>query len=160
MSDETPFYAQGLRFTCTRCSVCCRHDAGFVFLSKKDASRLGKALNMGQKEFMETYCRWIPSENGTSQLSLKEKSNFDCIFWRQAEPEGGCSVYETRPLQCRAFPFWASVVDSKDSWNCTAGVCPGMNQGELHPAQSIKKWLALSQNEPIISRGAEKRGNT
>ena len=151
MSGESPFYAQGLRFSCTRCSACCRHDSGYVFLSGKDVSILGAALDMEYGEFTKVYCRWIPSVNGTWQLSLREKSNFDCIFWT----EEGCSVYEKRPLQCRSFPFWQSVVCDKRNWKMTAQGCPGMGRGSLHSTDSIKKWLALRLKEPIISRSIE-----
>ena len=144
------FYAQGLRFTCVRCSGCCRHESGFVFLSVKDTSFLVAALKMEYGEFIGTFCRWVPSAAGEEQLSLKEKSNYDCIFWA-AE---GCSVYEARPLQCRAFPFWAQVVDSRENWKATAMSCPGMDQGALHARDSIENWLAQRQNEPIISRVA------
>ena len=126
-----------------------------MFLSEIDASSLGAALNMGYKEFTETYCRWVPwfpegsGENGTERLSLREKSNYDCIFWIN---ERGCSVYETRPLQCRAFPFWSSTVNSEESWEMTAADCPGIGRGPLYSPNSIEKWLALRQNEPIIER--------
>jgi Fe-S-cluster containining protein len=155
-SGRKPFYAHGLRFSCVRCSACCRYESGYVFLSEKDAALLRAALNMEYKEFTETYCRWIPSVNGTYQLSLKEKTGYDCIFWASEPsdtPEGGCSVYEARPLQCRAFPFWPSVLSSGESWKITAKDCPGMGRGDLNSRDSIEKWLALRQKEPIISKG-------
>ena len=145
------FFAQGLRFSCKRCSACCRFEAGFVFLSKTDAFLLGTALNMDYNGFLENYCRWIPGENGKSRLSLKEKSNFDCIFWAE---ERGCSVYEARPLQCRTFPFWESVVNSSESWKMTAQDCPGMNQGDFYSEDLIKKSLAMRKADPVISRDA------
>ena len=149
MTKKRPFYAQGLHFSCTRCSACCRHESGFVFLSEKDASGLGAVLNMDYEEFIEAFCRWVPSENGGERLSLKEKSNYDCIFWSQ---ERGCSVYETRPVQCRAFPFWSSVLSSKKNWELAAASCPGIGGGPLFSFDSIEKWLTLRQNEPIIVR--------
>jgi len=149
MAQERPFYAQGLLFSCTRCSACCRYESGFVFLSEKDASRLGAVFNMEYGEFAAAFCRWVPSENGKERLSLKEKSNYDCIFWSQ---EKGCTVYESRPVQCRAFPFWSSVLNSRESWESTAAGCPGIGQGALFSADSMEKWLALRQNEPIIFR--------
>jgi len=159
VKEKSPFYTKGLRFSCTLCSDCCRHESGYVFLSEKDASMLGKALNMGHTEFIRTFCRWIPSFNGTEQLSLKEKSNYDCIFWSSGKtPNGGCSVYEARPLQCRSFPFWPSIVKSIDSWEFTAESCPGIGQGSLHSGDSIKKWLALRQKEPIIFRNTKVKG--
>jgi len=168
---KSPFYAKGLRFSCVRCSVCCRFESGFVFLSEKDASLLGNTLNMGGKEFAETYCRWIPAENGDYMLSLKEKSNRDCIFWSpelspRAEgevsrvPVGGCRVYRSRPLQCRSFPFWASLLGDKNSWETTAMGCPGMNSGLHYSQDSIEKWLAARQKEPIISRSYQSMGKS
>ena len=159
----SPFYAQGLRFSCRRCSRCCRFESGYVFLSENDTNRMAVALNMDNKKFTKVFCRWIPSENGNEQLSLKEKSNFDCIFWAQnpysdknseLNLEGKCSVYETRPLQCRAFPFWPSVLRSKDFWKAAAADCPGIGQGSIHSQDSIKEWLAIRDKEPIISRKA------
>ena len=146
--EGTPFYAQGLCFSCVRCSACCRFESGFVFLSSQDTSLLGTALNMADKDFITAYCRWVPSENGKTQLSLKEKSNYDCIFWSQ---EAGCLVYKARPLQCRAFPFWASVLKNKSSWEITAKDCPGMDRGELHSRDSINAWLSIREKEPVVS---------
>ena len=143
-----PFYAEGLYFSCQRCSACCRYEAGYVFLSEKDASLLAEVLKIEYGEFVGLFCRWIPSSHGIKHLSLKEKSNYDCIFW-----DKGCSVYETRPLQCRAFPFWPSAVESSGSWKTVSLDCPGIGRGSFHSGESIEKWLALQQKEPIISKG-------
>jgi Fe-S-cluster containining protein len=105
-------------------------------------------LNIESCEFLRLYCRWVPLENGKTRLSLKEKSNYDCIFWKD---EGACFVYEARPLQCRAFPFWASVLRDENSWRTAAEECPGMDHGSLHSLDSIKRWMTDQQNEPIIS---------
>jgi Fe-S-cluster containining protein len=149
--ENAPFYAGGLHFSCTRCSACCRFESGFVFLTEKDASVLGGALNMGLEKFIKTYCRWIPAENGDFRLTLKEKSNYDCIFWA-VKPVEGCAVYDKRPLQCRSFPFWLSIVNDKTSWEMAARNCPGMGRGKLHSPDSVKNWLFARENEPIISK--------
>jgi Fe-S-cluster containining protein len=151
---EGPFYAQGLRFSCTRCSACCRYDPGFVFLSEKDTGVLAIQLKMRYTDFVETYCRWVPvnmagevSGTGREQLSLKERSNNDCIFWNR-----GCSVYESRPLQCRTFPFWKSILHSSDTWEGLE--CPGIGKGTLHTMQYIESCLTQQSAEPIIERKA------
>ncbi len=141
------FYEQGLHFSCTRCSACCRYDPGFVFLSEKDLARLVTALGMSYSELIATYCRWIPVGNGTEQLSLKERSNYDCIFWKE-----GCTVYEGRPLQCRSFPFWESIVASPETWDAAKADCPGIGKGAFHDAREIEKTLALRKAEPIVQR--------
>jgi Fe-S-cluster containining protein len=145
--DSGPFYSKGLKFSCTQCSACCRYESGFVFLSEKDLHVLSKSLKMGYTEFMEAFCRWVPFSAGAERLSLREKSNLDCIFWKD-----GCSVYEARPLQCRSFPFWPAVLDSKRAWKSTAEVCPGMGQGKLHSAEVIEDWLEQQHRESVIIR--------
>ena len=155
MDKKLPFYAGGLRFSCKRCSQCCRHESGFVFLSENDVIRMAGAMKIGCEEFTLIYCRWVPQVNCVAQLSLKEKSNMDCILWTRSAGtggEGGCSVYESRPLQCRSFPFWPSMLNSVDSWKAAAKDCPGMGRGDLHSSNAILEWIAMRQNEPIISR--------
>ena len=143
------FYSQGLRFSCQRCSACCRYESGFVFLSNKDVTALKAALKLGHDDFMNLYCRWVPNDDGKSRLSLKEKLNYDCVFWTK---EVGCRVYEARPLQCVTFPFWPSVVKDEDSWEMTAMECPGMNQGVTHSPGAIEKLMSSRQNEPVIQQ--------
>jgi len=150
--QKSPFYSQGVHFSCTRCSACCRHESGFVFLSQKDVSALTAALGMEYSEFVAVYCRWVPTGGSGQQLSLKEKSNYDCILW--SSEQNGCSVYNARPVQCRAFPFWSSVLRSEKDWKSTALDCPGVDHGELVPFDTIEKWLAVRRNEPIISRNS------
>ena len=153
-TEKSPFYENGLCFSCKRCSACCRFESGYVFLSEKDVSLLAVVLNMDHNVFIETYCRWISMGKNKYNLSLKEKSNFDCIFWEKGAGENGaCSVYKSRPLQCQSFPFWPSVVISKKSWENAGKDCPGIGKGHLHSRNTIDKWLALRETEPIMSRG-------
>ncbi|MDR3343698.1 MAG: YkgJ family cysteine cluster protein [Treponema sp.] len=143
-----PFYIEGLCFSCTRCSTCCRYERGFVFLTEKDTTLLAAALQVSYTDFVDTYCRWVSMEPGREQLSLKEKPNYDCVFW-----ENGCSLYEKRPLQCRTFPFWESLLASFDAWKRAAGSCPGMGRGMLHGKDEIEAYIIRQRTEPVISRG-------
>jgi Fe-S-cluster containining protein len=145
MRPKMPFYAQGLRFSCARCSECCRIEPGFVFLRKNDTEMLVSALKMRYTELVKRYCRWVPNAGGGEQLSLKEKANYDCVFWAN-----GCAVYEARPLQCRAYPFWKSMLVSRDAWEAMS--CPGMGKGSLHSMEEIEVLLNQQRAEPIIER--------
>ncbi|MDR0376307.1 MAG: YkgJ family cysteine cluster protein [Spirochaetaceae bacterium] len=131
-----PFYDEGLRFSCLRCSTCCRYDEGFVFLTAPDIEALSRELQMKTDDFTAVYCRRIRGPDGSLRLSLKEKANYDCIFWKD-----GCSVYKARPLQCRAFPFWPSLLASPAAWKAAARSCPGMGQGVLHTKEEIERCL-------------------
>jgi Fe-S-cluster containining protein len=117
-----------------------------VFLSEKDVSLLASECQMEYTDFVETYCHWV-NDAGGQRLSLKEKSNFDCVFW-----ENGCKVYPTRPLQCRTFPFWAAIVASPQAWEIAASGCRGMGKGCLHSREEIDACLSLRSSEPLITR--------
>jgi Fe-S-cluster containining protein len=145
--SKQPFYAEGLRFSCVRCSACCRYERGYVFLSEKDIAVLAACQVMGGDEFIKAYCRWVAFGGGVEYLSLKEKSNYDCIFWRD-----GCTVYAGRPLQCRTYPFWDSIMVSAEAWEMAKSECPGMGKGELHSMAKIEAFLEKRPAEPVITR--------
>ncbi len=142
---EHTFYEKGLRFTCTRCSHCCRHEPGFVFLSYQDLERLIIHFRIPPEDFLEQYCRTVDL-GIAKRLSLKEKDNCDCILWGTK----GCIAYEARPLQCRSYPFWEPHLDSEESWNDLSSECPGVNQGGLHCKEEIQRWLLLRREERFI----------
>jgi len=144
---KEPFFANGLNFSCKRCSACCRYEAGLVCLSENDLKKLTSLLKMDSDSLKKTYCRWVTDWNGEKVLSLKEKSNKDCIFW-----DMGCSVYESRPLQCITFPFWQSIIHSQGCWEVAASSCPGINCGKLHTKDEIENCLKLRKSQPIINK--------
>ena len=115
------FYKDGLNFSCQRCSFCCGHSPGYVYLSRADLDGLCEHLNMSVRDFVAKYCRWADYYYGKQVLALLEKPNYDCIFW-----DNGCTVYEGRPSQCRTYPFWAWIVKDKETWDDVAKECPGM----------------------------------
>ena len=143
---ESVFYENGLRFACVRCSKCCRHEPGYVFLSTNDINRLKKGLKLRERKFIDEYCREVPL-GGTTFISLKEKQNYDCIFWE----DGGCSVYEFRPLQCRTYPFWAPHLESLEAWENEKQHCPGIGDGKLYTKRGIEDFLAARLSDPPVS---------
>jgi Fe-S-cluster containining protein len=141
-----PFYAEGVRFSCKRCSACCRHDPGFVFLTPSDLAHLAEWASLTESQFIEVYCRWVPSGDG-ERLSLREKSNYDCILW-----DSGCIAYGARPIQCSTFPFWDNLLLDEDVWEAHTTGCPGMNSGEFHDIIEIEHRAKLRRKESIICR--------
>jgi Fe-S-cluster containining protein len=151
-----PFYAGGLRFSCSRCSACCRGEPGYVFLAKDDVLALLRRRGLAFKGFFRDYCTLVDVGTGMA-LSLREVSrrevsrrevsrggeflaedvSKDCVFWG----EEGCGVYEDRPAQCRTYPFWSSIVDSEAAWREEAHSCPGIGSGELRSRVYIEERL-------------------
>lgn len=140
-----PFFKNGLRFKCMQCSHCCRYSPGYVFLSKEDIIVLLRSSPMSKEDFFSAYLR-IVKVNDFYKISLKEKENWDCIFWE----DGHCSVYEYRPLQCRSYPFWSSYLVSKQIWDNLKLNCPGIDKGPLHDKNEIEYWIERRKKEKII----------
>ena len=107
---------------------------------------MASGLKIGYTDFLDRYCRWVKA-GAEERLSLKEKSNYDCIFWDQF-----CVVYRNRPLQCRAFPFWNSILRSLEAWDAEALNCPGINKGAMHERAEIEDFLARRALEKVIER--------
>ena len=142
---EQWYSSQGLRFSCTQCSHCCRHEPGFVYLSQKDLTNLCQCFNLEEQQFVEKYCRWVPYYDGTEVLCLQEKVNNDCIFW-----DSGCTAYEARPVQCSTYPFWTFVLKSPETWIQEGRECPGINCGELRSYSEIENCKRrYEENEPV-----------
>jgi Fe-S-cluster containining protein len=145
-----PWYAGGLKFTCTVCGNCCTGGPGFVWVTKEEVARVAEHLRLTPEQVVERYCRRV---NG--KLSFKERrmpnGEHDCVFLQEiptpatgAEGTGarelapgqpipvkrrGCAIYEVRPLQCRTWPFWPENLESQKSWDRAARRCHGMNHG-------------------------------
>lgn len=141
------FYDHGLNFECTQCHACCRHDPGYVFLSRQDLDLLASGVGMEAGVFVENHCRWVDLGEGPV-LSLKEKKNYDCIFW-----DGGCTVYAHRPVQCRTYPFWEGPLASAEKWKWEGRFCPGINRGKLHEKSQIEEALAKRRANPVLRQG-------
>jgi hypothetical protein len=115
-------------------------------------------LSLDFKAFYREYCTLIDTGAGMA-LSLRDVArdsspgeklgnfrSFDCVFWG-AE---GCAVYADRPIQCRTYPFWASVVDSEASWREESRSCPGIGAGELRSRFYIEERLQERRGAGMI----------
>lgn len=142
--SEDSFLRDGLRFSCSSCGHCCRHEPGYVFLSMEDVERLTAYTKLSKKSFFSRYCRSIKLDSAV-RLSLVETEGNDCVFW-----EHGCSVYEARPLQCRTYPFWPSILSSKANWEREGLECPGIGRGRTYSAQEIAEAMSGRRQEALI----------
>ena len=147
-----PWYRNGLRSACTDCGNCCSGTPGTVLVSEVEIAELAESLDLGLEEFRQIHTRSLRK----GDVSLREKSNGECTFYRSGAGEGsvrGCSVYADRPRQCRTWPFWSAVVHSPERWAEESEACPGMNRGALHSTATV---LFSSENDG--TRGSGSRG--
>jgi len=123
----------GLRFECQPgCTECCTQ-RGFVYLAEGDAERIAAFLGMAPAEFERRYVY-----RTARQSRLRVPRDAQCSFLR----EGGCSIHPVKPVQCRIFPFWPELVESRREWKKTAGYCPGIGKGPLVQIETAKEQAA------------------
>jgi hypothetical protein len=111
-----------LRFECQPgCTECCRQK-GFVYLAEADLPRAAAFLGMTPAAFERQYVY-----RTRHRMRLRMPHRGLCPFLR---PDG-CGIHPAKPTQCRLFPFWPELLESRRHWNQTARWCPGMGQGPL-----------------------------
>lgn len=136
--EAAPWYSNGLSFECTQCGNCCSGpEAGYVWVTEDEILELAAAIGMSDR--LEDFERKFTRQVGT-QTSLVEYSDGDCIFLDSKSKT--CSVYESRPVQCRTWPFWKSIVATPKAWSRAAKSCPGCNQGRLYNLSDINTRLS------------------
>ncbi len=128
----------GLRFTCTQCGNCCTGPTGFVLFTDDEAQAIADELKITKDAFYADFTRETPIGRSLNETEI-EGYGFDCVFLTRDEAgKTGCSVYGSRPEQCRTWPFWRSNLTGKRAWNRETRGCPGMNVGELHTPTHIR----------------------
>ena len=129
---DLPWYQDGLRFRCTQCGDCCTGAPGYVWVNKEEIEAIAAELEMDVETFEDQCVRKVGVRK-----SLKEFPNNDCVL---LDPESrGCTVYESRPRQCRTWPFWDSNLKSEEAWEETCEVCPGSGKGKLYSLEKIEE---------------------
>lgn len=138
VSKGKQFYQDGIRFECQGDGGCCitRGRYGYVYLSFNDRRRLAGHLNMSLTEFTAIYTKKI---DGLYELKYNNK---DCPFLKNNK----CDVYDSRPWQCRTWPFWPENMNSVVWGQEVVPTCPGVGRGKLFSAKEIEDILKKKNN--------------
>ncbi len=111
-----------VQFTCQRgCTRCC-DVPGYVYLSEDDLRRAAAFLNLPPEEFERRYVY-----RTKHLLRLRKPYGKQCHFLEKE----GCSIHPAKPTQCRLFPFWPELLESRHAWTRAAQSCPGIGTGPL-----------------------------
>jgi uncharacterized protein len=125
--------AEAVRFECQPgCTECCRQQ-GFVYLNESDIRRAAAFLRIRPAAFERKY---VYRTRNRARLRVPRDAHCYFLF------EGGCSIHEGKPAQCRIFPFWPELVDSKRAWRKTAHYCPGIGKGPLIQIETARAGAA------------------
>ena len=123
-----------LRFECTGCGVCCTGDASrYVEAGPQEQEAIRGFLQLSRAWFRRHYLTRV--DDATLGLRI---SGGHCVF---LQDNGRCRIYPVRPTQCRTYPWWPEVVNSKTSWQEEARRCEGINRGQVIPLKKIVAGL-------------------
>ncbi len=112
-----------LRFTCQPgCTNCCEQ-SGFVWLTEEDLKRAAKHVKMTPGAFEEKYVY-----RAGRKMRFRKPKDKMCPFLESGK---GCSIHPDKPTQCRLFPFWPELIESRAHWYSASRYCPGIGKGEL-----------------------------
>jgi Fe-S-cluster containining protein len=151
------FASTETRFQCTICGDCCQLE---VFLTSTDVERIRL-----RKE-AESYAEELSKSRSTL---VAGEGKAACLFLRSNR----CSIYESRPLQCRLYPFFpiaAEVLEANgitmppNAARRTRGStvyyfsigqrCPGLGRGPVPEWEDIlSTWLQYVKEEKEETRG-------
>lgn len=140
LTEQDPWYAQGLRFKCTECGQCCTGAPGYTWVSDAEILAIAEHLGLSPEDFGKKYLRLV---NGHFAL-LERPVTYDCIFLKDKK----CEIYQLRPKQCRTFPWWAHNLSSPEEWEGVAKFCEGVSkEAPLVSFDEIQEQLALDRKE-------------
>lgn len=109
--------AQGFNYQfdpkkCETCEGnCCIGESGYIWISKEEIENLAKHLNLTVQETAYKYLFKAKYKFSIKEVQISENS-FRCVFFDLEKKQ--CSIYDTRPKQCRTFPFWDYFKNKKE----------------------------------------------
>ena len=138
---------KGIRFECQGSGNCCvsRGTYGFVYLSKRDIKKFSIGFKTTEQNFIKNYCQ---KTDGFIHLKELKKNKGNCIFLK----DNKCTVYKSRPIQCRTWPFWPENMNTK-TWNeDIAKNCPGVGKGKVKTKKEILKQVQIDYENELNIR--------
>lgn len=131
---QTPWYGDGLSFSCTQCGNCCTGPSGYVWFDDDEARAMADYLKIDIAEFYSKYTARALGRRTLTEVR-RDKRHYDCVFLTETGAgKRVCSVYPVRPTQCQTWPFWPSNMKSRRAWDDAAESCPGMRDPEARGA--------------------------
>lgn len=114
---------------CKRCGDCCRKICTVISFSKEEFRKIAKYLKTDYKT-LKKKTHAIPCGDGSVRISGKP-----CIFLKG---KNVCTIYEVRPLVCRAYPAGSVIIN-----NILPSDCPIGEELLVRKAQARLFLLAL-----------------
>ena len=145
-----------LIFNCKNCGNCCKIEES-IAICREDIKRIATYLSMSYKNVMARYVR-LEGDKYFIKISKP------CVFY---DNDKKCTIYDARPLICRAHPYMNMAPDFADDMVPAKKECPGsietanayaliMNKlGEMYQKNPENKKEILAIQERIKGRENE-----
>jgi Fe-S-cluster containining protein len=106
---------------CATCGgACCIGESGYIWVTRKEIEAISKELNLPIEEFSKEYLIYVKNRYSLKEYNVGE-FGYACIFFDMDKRL--CKIYNSRPKQCRTFPFWE---DFKNNTKELIKECPGV----------------------------------
>jgi Fe-S-cluster containining protein len=128
-------YPTQVRFHCTKCGICCgdtKEKTRQIILLRPEAEQISKTT-------LQPISRFAFKIKGKTPYSykMKKRENGKCVFLKK----DCCTVYSSRPLVCRFYPFELRVSNGKKPTFLYTEECIGINQGQLLNRDHFRKMF-------------------
>lgn len=116
-------------FECQKTGYCCRIE-GYVYASEEEISAMAKELGQSLDVFKAQYV----IQEGPDFLISKPGYRKECFLNCQNK----CQVYFSRPQQCRTYPNWDILWQSKASILEEVRFCSGLKKAFVILYENLK----------------------
>ena len=114
-----------LKFACQPGCIQCCDKPGLVYLTEAEVLTIAEFVGLETEEFEARYVRRCSGH-------LRLRSVKICPFLT----ETGCSIHPVKPVQCRTYPYWPSIVSN---WKAEKQNCPGIGKGNFVRLEDIRQ---------------------
>ena len=126
-------------FGCTLCGRCCTlGNDRVVLVSEQEVAALQRDTGLPPSAFVK------PTSEGLS--SLLTRADGTCVFLKGKK----CTVYATRPTQCRTYPFWGEITTPL-GWLRESARCPGITVGHGFATPHAEVALDVVQTDLALA---------
>ena len=127
------YYPTNIGWRCIECNACCGdvvQKTRMILLLPEDIKRIE---DNEKKDFYEDW------DEGNFIGLMRKKEDGKCVF----HTSEGCSIYSSRTLLCRMYPFW---LEKKDEFFLfrVSGDCPGINKEDSLEEDFFAKLLQMA----------------
>jgi Fe-S-cluster containining protein len=128
-------YPRDLFFECIKCGLCCRDTGSHrrkIILTSKDIDNIVEVTHQIPKDFCKvTHAAPKPFSH------IMKKTSGSCLF---LDGDSTCSMYDSRPLICRCYPFAVEYEGSNViAFTTSSKDCPGLGRGKRLPRDFFEK---------------------